>query len=136
MRGAFWIAAAVVFYSYLGYVAWLWIYSRVRPWPLRRGEYLPFVSVVMVVRDEEKTLPGKIRNLAALDYPADRIEFVVASDGSQDGTNEILAEAVGADSRWHVLGDAERKGKANRLNDALAAGGGRDCSVRRRAAED
>lgn len=124
MRAAFWIAAVVVFYSYLGYVAWLWICSRVRPWPLCRGEYLPFVSVVMVVRDEAKTLPGKIRNLSALDYPADKIEFVVASDGSLDETSEVLAEAARSDSRWHALGDAERKGKASRLNEALAAARG------------
>ena len=91
MKVAFWCAAAVVFYAYLGYGAWMWLLSRVRPLPLRRGAYLPLVSVVMVVRDEEATLPAKLRNLAALDYPPDRMEFVVVSDGSQDATEKILS---------------------------------------------
>ncbi len=123
MKAAFWCAAAVVFYAYLGYAAWLWVYSRVRPWPLRRGVYLPFVSVVMVVRDEEATLPRKLLNLAALDYPQDRLEFVVVSDGSQDSTEQILSDAA-KDNLCRALIFAEAKGKACRLNDALAVARG------------
>jgi biofilm PGA synthesis N-glycosyltransferase PgaC len=119
VKVAFWCAATVVFYAYLGYGAWMWVLSRVHPWPLRRGTYLPLVSVVMVVHDEEKTLPSKLRNLAALNYPPDRVEFVVVSDGSGDATEQILSEAS-KDPRVHVLMFAERKGKASRLNDALA----------------
>src|SRR5579859_3595367 len=119
----FWVAAAIVFYAYLGYAGWLWLASRVRPWPLRRGQYLPFVSVVMVVRDEEKNLPHKLRNLASLEYPPDRIEFVIVSDGSTDATGQILAEPA-KDGRWQALIFADRKGKASRLNEALAAAKG------------
>ena len=123
MKVAFWCAAALVFYAYLGYAAWLWFYSRLRPWPLRRGTHLPFVSVVMVVRDEEKTLAQKLKNLAALDYPQDRLEFVVASDGSRDATERILSEAA-RDPRCRALIFPEPKGKACRLNDALAVARG------------
>ena len=123
MRTAFWVSAAVVFYSYLGYVAWLWVSSRVRPYPLRRGVCFPFVSVVMVVRDEEGTLPRKIENLSGLDYPPDRLEFVLVSDGSRDGTEKILSEAA-KDPRWRVLNFAEQKGKASRLNEALSVARG------------
>lgn len=123
MKVGFWCAAAVVFYAYLGYGAWMWLLSRVRPLPLRRGAYLPFVSVVMVVRDEEGTLPAKLRNLAALDYPPDRMELVVVSDGSQDATEKILTEAE-KDPRCHALIFQERQGKASRLNDALAVARG------------
>ncbi|HKI25064.1 MAG TPA: glycosyltransferase [Candidatus Sulfotelmatobacter sp.] len=123
MKAAFWIGAAVVFYSYLGYAAWLWVASWIWPRPLRRGVCLPLVSVVMVVRDEEQTLPRKIGNLTALDYPPEQLEFVVASDGSRDRTDAILTEAA-KDPRWRVLRFAEPKGKACRLNDALAAARG------------
>lgn len=123
MKAAFWGAAAVVFYAFLGYAAWLWVVSRLRPWPVRRGAHLPFVSVVMVVRDEESNLSRKLKNLAALDYPEDRIEFVVVSDGSEDGTGRILSEAA-KDSRVRALIFSGGKGKASRLNDALAVAKG------------
>ena len=118
MKLAFWFSAILVFYAYLGYWGWLWIVSRVRPKPLRRGAYLPFVSVVMIVHNEENTLPSKMQNLLGLDYPQDRVKFVIVSDGSRDSTELILLEAQ-KDLRCHVLIFSERKGKACRLNSAL-----------------
>jgi cellulose synthase/poly-beta-1,6-N-acetylglucosamine synthase-like glycosyltransferase len=72
----------------------------------------------MVVRNEEIALPGKLRNLVALDYPPERMEFVVVSDGSVDQTAKILSEAA-RDERFHILIFPESQGKACRLNDAL-----------------
>jgi poly-beta-1,6-N-acetyl-D-glucosamine synthase len=123
MRATFWIAAAVVFYAYLGYAAWLWIWSRLSPRPVLRGWNEPLVSIVMVVRNEEATLKSKLSNLEALDYPPDRLEFIVASDGSSDGTAQILSDAA-KDDRLHILLSPESKGKACRLNEALAAAKG------------
>jgi poly-beta-1,6-N-acetyl-D-glucosamine synthase len=123
MRATFWIAAAVVFYAYLGYAVWLWVWSRLSPRPVLRGWNEPLVSILMVVRDEEKTLKGKLSNLEALDYPPDRLEFIVASDGSSDGTAQILSDAA-KDDRLHILLSPESKGKACRLNEALAAAKG------------
>jgi len=51
MRWVFWLAAAVIGYSYLGYPAWLWLRSRWSPRPVRRGSGEPSVSAVMVVRN-------------------------------------------------------------------------------------
>jgi biofilm PGA synthesis N-glycosyltransferase PgaC len=124
VKTAFWIAAAVVAYAYLGYAAWLWCVSRVRRLPLRRGPYSPSVSVVMVVRNEEQALPRKLRNLAGLDYPQELLEFVIVSDGSGDGTRQILAEAKKNDPRVRALIFPEPKGKACRLNDGIAAASG------------
>jgi biofilm PGA synthesis N-glycosyltransferase PgaC len=120
MRVAFWIATAFVAYAYFGYAAWLWLWSRVKPWPLRRGAFEPSVSVVLVVRDEEKTLPGKLLNLKALEYPAGRMELIVVSDGSSDSTARIMEEAARV-GRCRALIFHERKGKAARLKDAVAA---------------
>jgi len=119
VKFAFWLATAVVFYSYLGYAVWLWVASRVRPRPQRRGRYTPLVSVAMVLRNEEKNLLRKVQNLSVLDYPEDRLEFIVVSDGSDDGTERLLSE-VKRDSRFRVLIFAESAGKASRLNDAIA----------------
>ena len=123
MKATFWVAAAVIFYTYFGYAAWLWIWSRLSPRPVLRGWNEPLVSIVMVVRNEEETLPRKLSNLAALDYPADRLEFVVTSDGSTDRTAQILSEAS-RDTRFHILLSPEPKGKACRLNEALSVATG------------
>ncbi len=123
MRATFWLATALVAYAYFGYAIWLWILSRVRPWPLRRGPFQPSVSVVMVVHDEEKTLPRKLQNLALLDYPSARVELIVVSDGSSDSTAQILAQTAKND-RCRALIFEDRMGKAMRLNDALAVATG------------
>jgi cellulose synthase/poly-beta-1,6-N-acetylglucosamine synthase-like glycosyltransferase len=123
MKAIFWVAAGVIFYTYLGYPAWLWIWSRLSPKPVLRGWNEPFVSIVMVVRNEERALPRKLNNLSALDYPLERLKFVVASDGSEDRSAEILLEAA-KDDRFRVLVSPEPKGKAFRLNEALAVATG------------
>jgi biofilm PGA synthesis N-glycosyltransferase PgaC len=123
MKAVFWIAGAVVFYAYLGYAVWLWIWSLLSPRPVLRGWNEPLVSILMVVRNEEQTLNSKLSNLAALDYPPDRLEFIIASDGSSDRTAQILSDAA-KDNRFHILVSSESKGKACRLNEALAVAQG------------
>jgi len=70
MKAVFWISAGVVFYAYVGYAVWLWAWSHLSPKPVLRGRNEPFVSIVMVVCNEERTLPRKLSNLASLDYPS------------------------------------------------------------------
>jgi len=74
--------------------------------------------IVLVVHNEEKNLPGKLANLAALDYPADRLEMVVVSDGSTDETNKIVSAWENSSHRAVIL--AEHRGKANGLNHGMA----------------
>ncbi|MGC2172349.1 MAG: glycosyltransferase family 2 protein [Candidatus Sulfotelmatobacter sp.] len=123
MKALFWSAAGVVFYAYLGYAAWLWVWSHLSPKPVLRGANEPLLSIVMVVRNEESTLPRKLNNLAALNYPPKRMEFVVVSDGSSDKTSEILSQAA-PDERFRIVISPEPKGKACRLNEALAVAAG------------
>lgn len=118
MKWLFWSSAALIAYTYAGYVVWLWLRARLRPWPVRRGPQQPPVSIVMVVRNEELVLEDKLRNLLALDYPADRCQIVVVSDGSTDGTEAIL-RAHRSEPRLHVVLNQLSKGKACGLNDAL-----------------
>ena len=118
----FWFAAALVGYSYLGYPAWLWLRSCWSPRPVRRGisdtTNTPAVSAVMVVRNEEAIIARKLDNLLALDYPADKLDVVVVSDGSSDRTPEILAEYA-RNSRVQILLKQLSQGKAAGLNDAI-----------------
>ncbi|HEX4785308.1 MAG TPA: glycosyltransferase family 2 protein [Candidatus Sulfotelmatobacter sp.] len=123
MKWIFWGAAAFIFYAYAGYAAWLWIWSRVSPRPVLRGVNEALVSIVIVVRNEEQTLARKLRNLTSLNYPPDRLEFVIASDGSKDGTADILSDAAN-DKRFHILISPDAKGKACRVNEAVAAAQG------------
>jgi poly-beta-1,6-N-acetyl-D-glucosamine synthase len=118
MRWIFWSAVVLIGYTYAGYPAWLWLRSRLRPWPVQTGAIQPFVSIVMVVRNEEKALAGKLENLLALDYPEDAAEMVVVSDGSTDRTEEIL-RGYASNPRVSVVLNQLSRGKASGLNDAL-----------------
>ena len=130
MKYVFWIAAALIGYSYLGYPAWLWLRSRWSPRPVRRGfvesTAAPAVSAVMVVRNEEAVIARKLENLLTLDYPQAKLDVVVVSDGSSDRTPAILADyardsalPTGARTRVRTLLKPVSQGKAAGLNDAI-----------------
>ena len=122
MRTLFWLCAAVVAYAYFGYAIWLALLARIRRrLPALGSPGTPRVTVVLAVRDEEANLPAKLQNLRALDYPADRIQIVVVSDGSTDRTNEILA-AEGAGVVSIILPNPA--GKAAALNEAVSRADG------------
>jgi cellulose synthase/poly-beta-1,6-N-acetylglucosamine synthase-like glycosyltransferase len=118
MRWVFWLSVAVIVYTYAGYVFFLWVRSFLYPWPVRRGPIVPAISVVMVVRNEERVLEQKLNNLLHLDYPAEKCQLVIVSDGSTDRTETILRE-YGANPRVHAVMNALPAGKASGLNDAM-----------------
>jgi len=120
MKWIFWSGVAIVAYAYVGYLGWLWVRARVRRRPVKRAAFEPTVSLVMVVRNEEEVLPNKLENLARLDYPSDRLEIVIVSDGSTDATEQILRAHSQKEPRLRVLSSAQAKGKASGLNDAMA----------------
>ncbi|MGA9642624.1 MAG: glycosyltransferase family 2 protein [Terriglobales bacterium] len=124
MKFVFWASAAVVAYAYVGYPLLLWLRSWWSPRPVMHGVNTPMVSAVMVVRNEEAAIAAKIENLLSLDYPAEKLEVVVVSDGSTDGTGRVLAEFAGKDLRVRTVMKAESSGKAAGLNDAISAARG------------
>ena len=123
MKYIFWLAASFVGYSYLGYPVWLWLRSRWSPRPVRRSSATPSVSAVMVVRNEEAIIARKLDNLLTLDYPHDKLDVVVVSDGSSDGTAAILAGYAG-NSRVRIVLKPASQGKAAGLNDAIRVASG------------
>ncbi len=118
MKYLFWPAAGLITYTYVGYACWLWIRLLWRARPVQRGSSTPLVSIAMVVRNEQQFLDTKIQNLMGLDYPEDRCQIIVVSDGSTDQTESIL-RAYGSNSRIHVILNQLPQGKACGLNDAI-----------------
>src|SRR3954452_10542919 len=118
----FWVSAGLIVYTHLGYplVLRLLIALRRRP-TLKPGvwEELPHVSVIVAAYDEEEVIAAKVANALALDYPREKLELIVASDGSADETAE-RARAAGAD----LVLDLPRGGKISAQNAAAERAGG------------
>ena len=92
--------------------------ARLRPRPLRTGDETPSVSVVVAAYDEEAVIERRLQNLLALDYPADRVEIVVASDASADATDELVEAVAGREPRVRLIRCA-RGGKVAAQNRAV-----------------
>ncbi|HEX7831114.1 MAG TPA: glycosyltransferase family 2 protein, partial [Thermoanaerobaculia bacterium] len=75
----FWICLAVCVYVYFGYPALLLAMSKLRPRPVREGDFTPLATFVIAAYNEEKNIAAKIANTLALDYPADRLEVLIVS---------------------------------------------------------
>jgi cellulose synthase/poly-beta-1,6-N-acetylglucosamine synthase-like glycosyltransferase len=114
----FWAGAAALLYAYAGYPALVWLVSRLRPRAVRRGSVEPSVSVVITAYNEERDLRAKLENTLALDYAADKLEVIVASDCSSDRTDDIAREFAPRGVRLHR--QAERLGKTAAQNAAVA----------------
>jgi poly-beta-1,6-N-acetyl-D-glucosamine synthase len=119
MKWVFWGSAAVLAYTYIGYAGWLWLRTRYCSRSVQASEHTPGISVVMVVRNEAAVLDRKLRDLLELDYPPELSEVLVVSDGSTDGTNDIL-RGYATHPRVRVILNTDSRGKAAGLNDAVA----------------
>ena len=117
---SFWLAAAAVFYAYAGYPLWLLLRRKWRTRPVVWEPITPFISIVMVVRNEAAVLTRKLENLTTLDYPPEKLEIIVVSDGSTDQTNEILTTFP----RIRSILLEKARGKASALNHGIAAAKG------------
>lgn len=117
MRALFWIASAVVAWTYVGFPTVALLRARWRPREVSAADVTPTVTVVLAAHDEAPSIGPRVADLLRQDYPSELIRFVVASDGSTDAT---VAEARRAgDARVEVL-DLPRVGKATALNAAVA----------------
>ncbi|MBX7061265.1 MAG: glycosyltransferase family 2 protein [Pyrinomonadaceae bacterium] len=87
---AFWSSLAVLFYVYAGYPILVFALAYLRPKKVSKAEILPFVTVLITAFNEESSIEAKLKNTLELDYPAEKLEILVASDGSTDDTDEIV----------------------------------------------
>jgi len=125
----FWISGLFIAYTYIGYPLWLFLRSRGKtsrmspPSAAAACRELPLASIVIAAHNEAGNLPRKLKNLAELDYPAERYEIIVVSDGSTDATDEWMGARANDRLRFFAL--PRHAGKAVALNRAMEAAKGR-----------
>lgn len=113
----FWTCVVFLAYTYLGYPAVVHAWAKLRRQPCRWRNIEPTVSLVVVVHNEATRTEGRLKNLFALDFPRDRLEILIASDGSTDGTLE--AARAYEDRGVTVIAFDTRRGKPAVLNDVI-----------------
>ena len=113
----FWFSAALLGQAYVGLVLVAGLRAVLRPRPVRAARHVPDVSILIAAYNEAAIIRRKLDNTRALDYPRERLEIIVASDGSDDGMDDVV-RAYGADDvRLLAL---PRRGKNATLNAAAA----------------
>ena len=118
MKSLFWLCFLIVVYCYCGYPVIVAGLSRMRPRAIRKGEIQPTISVVISVYNEQDVIKRKLENLLNVDYPKEKMEILIGSDGSTDQTNSIIQDF--SDLRIHLLVNSSRLGKAATLNDLVS----------------
>lgn len=105
-------------WTHVGYPVAAAALARLRPRPVRKDAIHPDVSVIVAAHDEEAVIEARVRNLLGLDYPRDRLQIVVASDGSEDATDEIVERLASSEPRLRLI-RAPRGGKVAAQNLAV-----------------
>jgi len=85
----FWASAAALVYTYIGYPLLIALISTLRPRRVKRSDFTPSLTIIITAYNEERALGAKLANTIVLDYPRDLLEIIVASDCSNDRTDEI-----------------------------------------------
>ena len=109
MKLLFWIASSLVVYTYVGYPLVLWVFAKIRSRGVLKKNFYPSVSIIIAARNEADKIRQKIDNTLVLDYLAERREILVASDASDDATDEIVKEYGG--HGVHLVRAPQRRGK-------------------------
>jgi cellulose synthase/poly-beta-1,6-N-acetylglucosamine synthase-like glycosyltransferase len=117
----FWISAGVTAYVYIGYPIVLWALQAVFRSSPDKQPVEPSVSLLVAAYNEAAVIADKIRNSLAIDYPIDKLEVVIASDGSTDATADIVRSFSGTECgrRVRLLNFETNRGKTAMLNDAV-----------------
>lgn len=120
---AFWASVVLIAHTYLIYPILLYLLTAGRRTPRYAPmEELPEVAIVIAAYNEESVLRAKLENTLAIDYPADRLEVVVVSDASTDGTDRIAADFAGRGVRLHRMPERGGKTAAQNAGVELARG--------------
>ena len=114
----FWVSALLVLHVYVGYPVGIYVRSKLhragaRPKESASGE-LPYVTVLIPAYNEQRWIARKIENTLAIEYPSDRLQVLLASDGCTDNTVDIARQYV--EHGVEVNHRAERSGKTATLN--------------------
>lgn len=113
----FFLSITALIYAYIGYPLLVFALSFLRPKRVQKRAFEPTITVIITAYNEERDLPKKLENTLALNYPPQKLEIIVASDGSTDRTDEIVKEfAVRGVKLYRQEG---RLGKTSAQNTAV-----------------
>jgi glycosyltransferase involved in cell wall biosynthesis len=115
LKALFWGSLGGLAWTHVGYPLAAAGLRRVRGREIAKDEITPSVALIVPAHDEEDVIGARVENLLEIDYPQEQLELVVASDGSTDGTDEIVASH---DGRVRLL-QCERGGKLPSMNRAV-----------------
>lgn len=122
MQVIFFISAFLIFWAMIGYPLSLKILRKVyKKRTLKKNyAYQPTITVMVVAHNEEKVIHDKLINIINLDYPKEKIEFLIASDNSTDKTNKIVSNFIKEHPEYQIrlFEVKQRKGKTNAQNEA------------------
>jgi cellulose synthase/poly-beta-1,6-N-acetylglucosamine synthase-like glycosyltransferase len=118
----FWSSLIFICYAYFGYPLILMILSIFMNYAVKKGEIIPRVSFIITAHNEEKRIKEKIENTLRQGYPRDKLEIIVASDCSTDGTDELV-KLFGSQG-VKLVRVSERKGKENAQKYAVEVASG------------
>ena len=113
----FWACAGLLAYVFAGYPLLMTALGRAFPRRIRKAPIEPSVSILLVARDEQERVVRRLANLIRLDYPSDRVEILLGSDGSIDAT---VRASRPFEYRVQVFDFPQHRGKAAVLNDLAA----------------
>ncbi|SDC92321.1 Glycosyltransferase, catalytic subunit of cellulose synthase and poly-beta-1,6-N-acetylglucosamine synthase [Priestia aryabhattai B8W22] len=116
------VSAFIIVWAMIGYPVSLKIINRVVKERNLEKDYThqPTVTVMVVAHNEEKVILDKLKNIIELDYPKDKVEFLISSDNSTDDTNRIVQTFINDNKgqKLRLFEVKDRKGKTNAQNEA------------------
>src|SRR5882672_8809714 len=115
----FWVCLAIGLYPYAGYPLCVALLRAIRPRRVRAAPITPRVTVVISAYNEAAHIEATVRNKLDQDYPAGLLDVMIVSDGSIDGTDEILKGLALQDPRVRFFRQEPRSGKTAALNGLL-----------------
>jgi len=113
----FWLSVLFVIYTYIGYPILIGIFAYVKPQRTSYSNLEPSVTLLITAYNEEAVLYKKIENSLALEYPKEKLQILIAADGSTDGTQEIVKQF--SDLGVELSFVPERSGKIVAMNRAV-----------------
>ncbi|WP_208609887.1 glycosyltransferase family 2 protein [Desulfofustis glycolicus] len=118
----FYFSLLIIFYSYVGYPFIVFLVSRVVNRTVHKAQVLPNITILISAYNEESVLAQTIENKLSIDYPSEKREIIVISDGSTDKTDDIVGRYK--KKKVTLFRQTPRAGKTSALNMAVPKAGG------------
>lgn len=113
----FWVCIAVIAYTYVGYPVLITLLAALKPKKSYSSQEMPFVTLLIAAFNEQMVIGPKLENSLALDYPKEKLQILVANDGSTDKTAEVVKGY--ADQGVDLFSLEHRQGKTTAISNAL-----------------